>query len=85
MQRILPIMVSTWEAMTGAASAQCPVIYVDEGFYRTRAAEIRAEMARHSYVLSWKKGKQGVFFLLTAGENRFDHSRQEIYDPFDIL
>lgn len=85
MQKILPIIVTTWEAMVGAASEQCPVIYVDEGFYRSRTAEIRAEMARHSYVLSWKKGKQGVFFLLTTGENRFDHARQEIYDPLGIL
>lgn len=85
MEQVLPIIVSTWEALEGVASQNCPVIYVEEGLYRAQSARIGALMADHHYVLSIRRGKKGVFFLLTAGENRFDHSRHQIRDPSAIL
>lgn len=85
MERILPIMVSTWEALEAAAPEQWPVVYVDEGLYRTRGQDIRSLMGAHHYALFWKRGRHGVFFLLTQGKNRFDHSRHQIHDPAGIL
>lgn len=85
MQKIIPIIVSTWAALEAAAAEGCPVIYVEDRLYRAKAAGIRELMGSYGYVLSWKRGRQGVFFLLALGEKRFDHSRQEIYDPMDIL
>jgi len=83
MQKIIPIIAGTWEALIAAAAEHCPVIYVEEALYRAQAAAIRQELS--GYVISWKKGKKGVFFLLAAGENRFDHTRHEIYDPYSLL
>lgn len=85
MENIIPIIATTWKALESAAEKGCPVVYVDIELYRIRAAAIRELMAQNHYVLSWKRGKKGVFFLLTAGEHRFDHSRHRIHDPFDIL
>lgn len=85
MEQVLPIIVSTWEALEAAAPQNCPVIYVEEELYRARSARIGTLMADHHYALSIQRGKKGVFFLLTAGENRFDHSRHRIHDPQAIL
>lgn len=85
MENIIPIIATTRESLEAAAAEGCPLIYVDMALYRTRAAEIRELMAQNHYVLSRKQGRKGVFFLLTAGKNRFDHSRHRIHDPLGIL
>lgn len=85
MENIIPIITTTWEALEAAAAEGCPVVYVDIGLYRARAAEVRALMGQNRYVLSRSRGNKGVFFLLTSGKNRFDHSRHRIHDPFGIL
>lgn len=85
MQQIIPIIVTTMEALEAASAEGWPVIYVDEGLYRVQASRIRERMARHHYALFWKRGRKGVFFLLTQGERRFDHDRHVIHDPAGIL
>lgn len=62
MQKILPIIVTTREALASAAAEQCPVIYVDEGFYRACPSVIGEELSARGYLLSWKKGKRVSFF-----------------------
>lgn len=85
MEQILPVIASTWEALEATAPMGLPVIYIDEGFYRADAARIGALMAAHHYALFIRRGRKGVFFLLTQGENRFDHSRHQIRDSAGIL
>lgn len=85
MEQILPIIVSTWEALEAVAPQGCPVIYVEEGLYRVQSARIGALMAANHYALFIRRGRKGVFFLLTRGENRFVHSRHQIRDPAGIL
>lgn len=85
MEQILPIIVSTWEALEAVVPQNCPVIYVEEGLYREQGVRIRGLMAEYHYALFFRRGQRGVFFLLTQGENRFDHSCHQIRDPFGIL
>lgn len=84
-KQILPIQVSTWEALTAAAAEGCTVVHVDQQLYMQEPGKIRERMGSHGYILSAKPGKRGVFFLLHTGPRRFQHDCHEIHDPANIL
>lgn len=84
-KRILPVQVSTWEALSDAAAEGWTVVHVDFALYRGDPGRIRELMARNGYILSARPGKRGVFFLLQTGERRFQHDCHEIHDPANIL
>ena len=84
-KRILAIQVSTWEALENTAVEHAPVIHVDHTLYAQNPARAWETLGRQGYVLSARKGRSGVFFLLSTGENRFCHDTHEIEDPLGIL
>lgn len=84
-EKVLPIMVSSPDAMQHAAEEQWTVIYVDRAFYNRRPDQVHRIMAAHNYVLSIQAGAKGVFFLLQAGPRKFCHHIHEIHDPCGIL
>lgn len=84
-KEIMPIMVSTMDALRLAAGEGWPVIHVHRSLYDQAPAQIRRLLAEQGYILSARPGKQGVFFLLYMGEDRFRHQLHEIRDPQDIL
>lgn len=84
-KQILPVQVSTWDALSSAAAAGWTVVHVDHALYRDDPGKIRDIMGSNGYVLSAKPGKRGVFFLLQTGSRRFQHDCHEIRDPDHIL
>lgn len=84
-KQILPVQVSTWDALTAVAAEGWTVVHVDLALYRSDPGPIRNVMGRNGYVLSAKPGKSGVFFLLQTGPRRFQHDCHEIHDPANIL
>lgn len=84
-KKILPVIVTTVEALRAVADRDVPVIYVENVLYSGQAGAIRSLLADRGYVLSATRGRRGVFFLQSSGEHAFRHELHEISDPMNIL
>lgn len=84
-KKILPMIVTTMEALTFTAAQDVPVIYVEDILYDAHPGLIRQLLGDRGYVLSVSRGKKGVFFLSCAGPHPFRHEEHEISDPMHIL
>lgn len=84
-KKILPMIVTTMEALRAIADQDVPVIYVEDSLYGTLPGQIRQFLEDRGYVLSVNRGRKGVFFLNRAGKHPFLPELQEISDPKHIL
>jgi len=84
-KKILPMIVTTMEALVITAGQDVPVIYVEDLLYDAHPGQIRQLLGDRGYVLSVNRGRNGVFFLNCAGPKAFRHEEQEISDPMHIL
>ena len=84
-KKILPMIVSTMEALECIAGQDVPVIYVENPLYTSQPFKIRHLLGQQGYLLSSNPGRRGVFFLRTSGEHAFRHEFHEISDPMHIL
>ena len=84
-KKILPMIVTTMEALSITADQDVPVIYVEDSLYHIHPGQIRQFLGDRGYVLSINRGRKGVFFLKYSGANPFLQDTQEISDPLHIL
>ena len=84
-KKILPLIVSTMEALEGIAGQDVPVIYVENPLYTAQPFKIRQLLGERGYRLRDDPGIRGVFFLRTGGEHAFRKDLHEIHDPLHIL
>lgn len=83
-KKVLPVIVSTREALETALPEGPHVIYVDRTLYSRDSAWVRAKAQIYGYTPG-AEGVRGTFFLRTGGDDPFDPERHEIHDPQGIL
>lgn len=83
-EKILPLMVTTKEALDEVIKEKYYVLYISDTLCYQLQPQVFDNLYAMGYVLI-EQGKNGFFFSQTTGKYIFDPNLHEIHDPYHIL
>ena len=83
-EKVVPVIITTMEALDNALSGDFPLLYLDAFLYdaNRRACDGKLERYACRFV---QRGRAGTFFQRKQSEAEADIFPEQIYDPLCIL
>lgn len=79
-KKVVPVIVSTLEALENALAEQCPVLCVEKSLYNRRRQELLRRLREQGYVAGSKEMKTVMVFQKVSDKEKF-----ELRDTWKVL